>query len=554
MRFSGRFFSERLSFQNFTDRRISRCSRCPLENFFSFKTFDAPGKMDEEFIGEHLCRFGAALGTILPEGGQFLIATDCDENSRGTVYALLRGIQSTGLRVINLGIVPEPIFFYAARRIVSEGGVFLSASDDPDSGLSLICSIADSVSAEKPCESSEQVLNDLFSNTRWIKENMELSRTKKSRENGESYFFDSILHDEGANHTHQRLGPIVERLVRSREIPFSFRIAQQEQKVRNFDMSDDYIGWLQGIWFDTPRVSQHIILDTNRGIWSTHARKCLQAVFPQTIFSAIGDTSDSEPEQKHTGKTPEVFFAPPLAFEVDRFRAKMGILISKDGSQFTLFDEDGFALTPEELSWLIVQSFGTALENECFVHDLCCSRLLISEAARFGATPTVVPRGTESFRKKMSNFSSPLGIESQGNYFFRAIGGNCDILFTICWVIDYLARRGSTLQQFRAGIPEFFITPELIVPWEDRETKIGDFLGDLSKRMENPTLQNNELFSCDSNGWCFFTETTQNHAPALMVRAESSSWEQLLDSLKHTCKVLDSFDDLGTQLWSSLDF
>ncbi len=309
--------------------------------------------------------------------------------------ALVEGLKSGNAAVVDVGSLPVPMVYYAARRIKADGCAIITAPFASEAANGLEWSIDNAVPNRQQVEFLRKAVN------------------------GKPPL------------TPTTLDPLPER---------------------SLDVSFDYVSWLQDTWFDSPAISAHVVLDPKFGPWAGLARRYLQAVFPRLLVSAIRDSSDyglAEKCENNGGGDA----CDPLSEEVDRIRADLGFVLGIDGRCLTLIDGNGVPLQPAELNGLLVQSFGASLENEIFLHDRGCSPDVIDAAARWGAKPMLVESEHAEFWRMMIATSAPLGVDSTGRHFFRAICGNCDALFTICWILDYIAHQGKPFAKIREQMP-----------------------------------------------------------------------------------------------------
>ena len=139
--------------------------------------------------------------------------------------------------------------------------------------------------------------------------------------------------------------------------------------LRTLDISFDYVAWLQETWVRDEQPDIRIVVDPMHGCGGRRARRYLQAVFPLAPVSAIRD----EPAADFGGIVPDCSRhenLEALATAVEHERADLGIALDGDGDRVAFVDDTGNALTAEEATAILLDSFGPALEGETFVYDL----------------------------------------------------------------------------------------------------------------------------------------------------------------------------------------
>ena len=98
-----------------------------------FREYDIRGIADIELLNEGITGLGRAIGTTLVRGGAttFSVGRDCRLSSGRLHDALLEGLVSTGLEVIDLGVVPTPLLYYSVFHLKIDGGVMITGSHNP---------------------------------------------------------------------------------------------------------------------------------------------------------------------------------------------------------------------------------------------------------------------------------------------------------------------------------------------------------------------------------------------------------------------------------------
>lgn len=99
-----------------------------------FRCYDIRGKVGEEITNDLALQIGKALGTEAIEQGEtaLLVARDARIHSPILMENLIRGILSTGCKVLNIGTVPTPLLYYAVEVLEqTSSGVMVTASHNP---------------------------------------------------------------------------------------------------------------------------------------------------------------------------------------------------------------------------------------------------------------------------------------------------------------------------------------------------------------------------------------------------------------------------------------
>ena len=117
-----------------------------------FRQYDIRGIAGKDMNPEDLKLLGRGIGTYLARQGNTFIAVgrDCRETSDSYTESLTDGLTASGCRVVDIGMCPTPVAYFAIRHLKTQGCVMVTASHNPPeyNGFK-ICSGVDSVYGEQ---------------------------------------------------------------------------------------------------------------------------------------------------------------------------------------------------------------------------------------------------------------------------------------------------------------------------------------------------------------------------------------------------------------------
>ncbi|KKS04089.1 hypothetical protein A2W70_02675 [Candidatus Curtissbacteria bacterium RIFCSPLOWO2_02_41_11] len=98
-----------------------------------FRDYDIRGIVGQDIDEEFARVFGQALGTYLVKKGtrSALVGYDARETSLSYYGASVEGILSTGVDVIEIGMVTSPMLYWARKFYQIDGGLIITASHNP---------------------------------------------------------------------------------------------------------------------------------------------------------------------------------------------------------------------------------------------------------------------------------------------------------------------------------------------------------------------------------------------------------------------------------------
>lgn len=102
-------------------------------NHLIFREYDIRGIVGKDFNAEDVERIGQGYATYLARygGKNCVIARDCRLSSQMIRDALIKGLTKGGVHVIDAGLGPTPLLYFATRNLQVDGGVMITASHNP---------------------------------------------------------------------------------------------------------------------------------------------------------------------------------------------------------------------------------------------------------------------------------------------------------------------------------------------------------------------------------------------------------------------------------------
>lgn len=128
-----------------------------------FRAYDIRGVVGQSLTIEIVRMIGQAIGSEAQDSGQqtVIIARDGRHSSPDMSTALATGLQSSGCDVIDLGMVPTPLLYFATHFLESNSGVMVTGSHNPPdyNGLKMVID-GDTLSGDRIQRIYERIEND----------------------------------------------------------------------------------------------------------------------------------------------------------------------------------------------------------------------------------------------------------------------------------------------------------------------------------------------------------------------------------------------------------
>lgn len=130
-----------------------------------FRAYDIRGVVDRTLTAETVYWLGRAIGSesIARDEAKVAVARDGRLSGPVLVEQLIRGLMESGCQVIDLGMVPTPVLYYATHTTQATSGVMLTGSHNPADYNGLKVVIAGETLADQRIQALHQRLreNDL---------------------------------------------------------------------------------------------------------------------------------------------------------------------------------------------------------------------------------------------------------------------------------------------------------------------------------------------------------------------------------------------------------
>ncbi|MBD3388547.1 MAG: phosphomannomutase [Candidatus Altiarchaeales archaeon] len=94
-----------------------------------YRAYDIRGIYGKDLTDEVAVDIGKAFGSSVE--GSVAVGRDVRLSSPALSEALIKGLQSTGLHVIDVGVVPTPLLYFTIHHLSLDGGIMVTGSHNP---------------------------------------------------------------------------------------------------------------------------------------------------------------------------------------------------------------------------------------------------------------------------------------------------------------------------------------------------------------------------------------------------------------------------------------
>ena len=98
-----------------------------------FREYDIRGIVDEEIHDLDVVLLGKTFGTYMArqQKSRVTVGRDCRLSSDRYRELLMEGLLAAGMDVVDIGVCPTPVLYFALRHLDREGGIMITASHNP---------------------------------------------------------------------------------------------------------------------------------------------------------------------------------------------------------------------------------------------------------------------------------------------------------------------------------------------------------------------------------------------------------------------------------------
>ncbi|MCG8324085.1 MAG: phosphomannomutase/phosphoglucomutase [Thiotrichales bacterium] len=430
-----------------------------------FRTYDIRGVVGEDLTADTVIAIGKAIGSEALDAGQqgIVVGRDGRTHSPELADALIKGLKSTGQDVIDIGLVPTPVLYYATHTLEAKSGVMLTGSHNgPEyNGLKIVIG-------------------------------------------GET------LSGEAIKKLHQRA--------------VAGDFSQGQGNLHTVEIVTDYI---RRISEDIPVAlgnSFKIVVDAGNGVAGAVAPQLYRAM-GHDVVEMFCEVDGNFPNHHPDPSQPENLTA--LIDTVAQEEADIGFAFDGDGDRLGVVDAEGNVIWPDRQLMLLAKDVLTRNAGAQIIYDVKCSRYLKVLIESSGGVPLMWKTGHSLIKSKMKEVDAPLAGEMSGHIFFKERWyGFDDALYTGARLLEVLTASESRPAAVFAMIPEGVSTPELRVKLDEAEHgPVMSALLQAASFDEAEISDIDGLRADFPDGWGLVRPS--NTSPCLVLRFEAESQQVL---------------------------
>lgn len=365
-----------------------------------FKAYDIRGKFPDEINRDVAYTIGKAYGTKLLSIGKnkCIVGYDNRESSIELSLSLSLGILSTGVDVINLGLVTTPMAIYSKEALKIPSYVMVTASHNPKD------------------------------------------------DNGFKFSFDESGNVKGDD------------IDKFYDLVISGNFKEGMGKFTRYNVEKDYLElFRRGINLGDKKLK--VVIDLANGTTSCIARELFEQF--DIDLTIINEESDSSFPNHHPDPCVAAN-QKQLQDKVLELHADLGIGFDGDGDRCGIVDNLGHIIPTDIYMAIMCKDIILNNEDKRILYDVKCSNALKDEIVKWGGIPICYRTGASYTMAKVIDDNILFGGEYSGHVFFNdripVIGSG---IYAGLRMVEVLSKTDKKLSDLVEGINKYYSTEEI---------------------------------------------------------------------------------------------
>ncbi|HEU0029138.1 MAG TPA: phosphomannomutase/phosphoglucomutase [Kofleriaceae bacterium] len=432
----------------------------------AFREYDIRGVADRDLDDATVRAIGTALGQRA--GGTVVVGRDPRVTSPRLFAALTDGIR-VHADVIDIGVVPTPVLYFAAHHLAPRGAVMITGSHNPpeDNGFKLMLGT----------------------------ETLHGSAIAALRDDVERILAGPDPHPVKPMTSRDVIGAYSDAVMQ--------RLALGERRFK-------------------------VVVDAGNGAGGPTA----VGLYRRMGFEVVPlycDLDGTFPNHHPDPTQPENI--EDLIEIVRQENAELGIALDGDADRIGAVDATGRVLWGDQLMILLGKAVLREVPDAKFVGEVKCSQAMYDELAAAGGQVEMWKVGHSLIKARMKETGAQLAGEMSGHMFFahRWFGFD-DAVYSGARLIELLSRSQQTLAELADTLPKTINTPEIRVDCED--DKKFAVVAEVTRRLRahsavTSVVDIDGVRAKLDGGWGLVRAS--NTQPALVMRCEATTAERLAE-------------------------
>src|SRR3989338_8005306 len=457
-----------------------------------FRQYDIRGVFNKDLTAEAARAVGMAYGIYLnsklkTQGSKLKVNVGRDVRLSSNILrdALIEGIISTGVDVVDIDECPTPLQYFSIFHLSLDGGIMITGSHNPPEFNGFKITI------------------------------------------GKETIYGQEI---------QEIRKIIEG---SCQAPMD----KCHGKIGYYDIIPAYIDYLKRQFKDSIKPPVKLVIDAGNGIAGPVAPKLLRELGCD-VTELFCEPNGNFPNHHPDPTIPENL--EDLIKAVKTQKADFGIAYDGDADRIGVVDENGAIIWGDQLMIIFARDIlekskvKSQKSKLTFIGDVKCSQVMYDEIERLGGNAIMWKTGHSLIKSKMKEAGAILGGEMSGHMFFAdRYFGYDDAIYASCRLIEIFSKHSSKDPDTRfssllSGLPKTCTTPEIRIDCpDDKKFCVIDRLSETISQKQRGLPAVRDIIRIDGlrlvfdYGWALIRAS--NTQPVLVLRFEATTEKGLTE-------------------------
>jgi phosphomannomutase / phosphoglucomutase len=430
-----------------------------------FREYDVRGLVDTDLTDAVVENLGRGLATMVKRahGSTLVVGRDARESGPRFQAAFVRGATSTGVHVIDVGVVPTPVVYFAANTLPVDGLAVITGSHNPPE-----------YNGFKMGVGKTTFFGETIQHLRTLIENQDFER-----------------------------GPT--------------------GTVTTFDAVTPYLHFVTSTVTRGPRRLK-VVVDAGNGVGGIVSVPMLEKLGYDVVplYCEPDGRFPNHHADPTVAKNLELLIA-----AVKKEKADLGVAYDGDADRIGVVDERGDILWGDKLMILLSRAVLKAVPGASIVGEVKCSFTMYDDIAKHGGVPIMWKTGHSLIKAKMKETHAQLAGEMSGHIFYKhRFFGFDDAPYTAARLLEILSNEKAPLSQLLADVPVTYSSPELRFDTvEEKKVALVKRCTEKLRAKGLSLIEVDGVRATWPDGWGLIRSS--NTTPILVVRYEAKTKERL---------------------------
>lgn len=432
-----------------------------------FRAYDIRGKYPEEIDEELSLLIGQAFGSklILKGINKCYIGHDNRLSSEPLKEKLIEGVLSTGVNVLDCGLVTTPMIYFIRNHTKIFASVMITASHNP------------------------------------------------GNENGFKFSYDETGNVKG------------EEVLELYNFLMKGQFKDGKGSLKEVNIKDTYIKALMADLKFNKKRDLKIIVDMGNGV-TTSIVKDVFKLLPYEIKYICDESDGTFPVHHPDPCIPENLEL--LKEEVIKEKASLGISFDGDGDRLGIIDNLGIFVPADIFCGLYIKDILSHGGKNKILYDLKCSKALKEIIEKYQGIPIESRTGASYTMSSVINEDCAFGVEYSGHIYFndRKLLPISSGLYAGLRLIEILSNSSFSINDLLKEIPRYYKLPEMRIPVLDE--KKYEIVEEIRSYVNGQNLKHLDIDGIKvlyNNSWVLVRAS--NTGPNLTFIVESNTLKEL---------------------------